>query len=201
MSAGKIQWSYAAATMPGETESGDCHWAHAVADGMLFAAIDGLGHGGDAAYAARIAVAALERHADQSLVTLVKQCHESLLNTRGAALSVAHIDTRTARLTWIGVGNVEGILIRSDADAPRERLLLRSGVVGYQLPFLQHDVLPLYRGDTLILTTDGVLNNFERELHFNAPLKEIAERILATANKGTDDALVLVVRYEDRESP
>jgi len=37
-------------------------------------------------------------------------------------------------------------------------------------------------------------------VHIDAPLQVIAERILKTANKGIDDALVLVVRCKGSEA-
>ena len=61
-------------------------------------------------------------------------------------------------MTWLGVGNVEGVLIRADTRATpaAESVLLRGGVVGYQLPALQASVVPVSRGDLLILATDGI---------------------------------------------
>jgi len=195
MNRNKIQWSSASATMPGQTTCGDHCLARELSRGMLFAVIDGLGHGPEAAIAAHAAVETLQHCAYEPPVVLIKRCHEAMLSTRGAAMSIASISTATNTLAWMGVGNVEGLLVRSDPDLPSEKLLLRSGVVGYQLPFLQDDVIALNDGDLLILTTDGVDNNFEDHLDVHAPLSAIAERILSTSNKGTDDALVLVARY------
>src|SRR5882757_3787139 len=160
MNCTQLEWNTAAAAMPGQLESGDLFLACAIPDGMLFAAIDGLGHGAEAAVAARAAVEALEQHASEPVITLLKHCHDALLTTRGAAVSLAALNTRYGTMTWIGVGNVAGVLLRTDNTLPTENLLLRSGVVGYQMPLLQAAVLPINAGDLLIFTTDGLLNDF-----------------------------------------
>jgi negative regulator of sigma-B (phosphoserine phosphatase) len=190
-----LEWSTAAATMPGETESGDRYWAGAVANGMMFAVIDGLGHGRAAAAASDIAIATLERHAGARLIDLLHRCHESLRGTRGVAMSLAVFNTEDAMLTWIGVGNVEGTLLRRDARLPSDKLLLRSGVVGIHLPTLRAGELAVQSGDILTMVTDGVTS--ERPLHvpMDGRIESMADGILAGACKGTDDALVLVARY------
>lgn len=77
----------------------------------------------------------------------------------------------------------------------REYLLLRGGVVGYQLPPLHASTIPVARGDTLILATDGIRSGFAEGLDLGEPPQRIADHILAQHGKSTDDALVLVGRY------
>jgi negative regulator of sigma-B (phosphoserine phosphatase) len=194
MIAAGLEWSSAAATMPGETESGDRCWAGAVANGMMFAVIDGLGHGRAAAAASDIAIATLEQHAGDPLIQLLRSCHESLRGTRGVAMSLAVFNTEDAMLTWIGVGNVEGTLLRRDAG-PCDQLLLRSGVVGIQLPVLQLGAVAVKPGDILTMVTDGVSGQRPLRVSMDGRIESMAHGILASGCKGTDDALVLVARY------
>src|SRR5207247_64215 len=82
------------------------------------------------------------------------------------------------------------------AAAPRRGLLLlRGGVVGLHLPGLAAAILPVARGDVLILATDGVRNNCSIDpfAHGDSP-QQLADRILAGWGTKTDDALVLVAR-------
>src|SRR5437773_929428 len=79
-------------TLPGETESGDLHLVKSVGSGVLAAVVDGLGHGAEAASAARAAVAVLERHAGESPLPLLQRCHRALIGTRGVVLSLAFFD-------------------------------------------------------------------------------------------------------------
>ncbi|MBI4319726.1 MAG: SpoIIE family protein phosphatase [Chloroflexi bacterium] len=217
-----IEWAVAGRPIPGEAESGDLHVVKSVPTGILVGAVDGLGHGSEAAMVARIAVSALEIHAgesfsiapgsdkDQSLISLVKTCHERLRGTRGVALTLAFVSARTPEpsilaeaspwdgtVTWLAVGNVEGVLLRGDPSASpaREYVVLRGGVVGQQLPSLRASIVSVNRGDTLILATDGIGHGFAAGLDLGDPPQEIADRILATHGKTTDDALVVVVRY------
>jgi len=193
--AAAIEWSTAGAAMPGETESGDRYWAGAVANGMMFAVVDGLGHGRPAAAASEIAIATLERHAGDPLVDLMRRCHDSLRGTRGVAMSIAVFNTESAVLTWIGVGNVEGHLLRQGAGLPSDKLLLRNGVVGIHLPILRAGEVAVQSGDILTMATDGVTAEGTLRLSMNGRIESMADGILASACKGTDDALVLVARY------
>jgi negative regulator of sigma-B (phosphoserine phosphatase) len=195
-----LEWSVATAVMPGETESGDRHVFCPLADGVLVAAIDGLGHGAEAAAAARVAAGVLEKHAGDPVTVLVERCHDSLRSTRGVALSLATISARAHLMTWTGVGNVEGVLRRGQPDLNDEKLLLRSGVVGLHLPPLQASVVAIGRDDLLLFTTDGVAQDIARSLPARGTLQAIANGALARGNKGIDDALVLLVRYRGGES-
>jgi len=100
------------------------------------------------------------------------------------------------------VGNVEGRLLRANphADPPQESLLLRGGVVGGDLPVPYASIVPVWPGDTLVFTTDGVRSNFAEGLTVSEPPQRSADRILGQYGKHTDDALVLVARYVGQAS-
>jgi negative regulator of sigma-B (phosphoserine phosphatase) len=159
--------------------------------------VDGLGHGGEAAGAAAVAIAALEQRPQDSVIALVRRCHEQLRNTRGVVMSLASIGLHDATVSWLCVGNVESILLRADAGAKPsyESPVLRTGLVGSRLPPLLATITPVAPGDTLILVTDGIRSSFARNLPSLARPQQIAEHILAHHGKSTDDALVLVARY------
>ena len=100
-------------------------------------------------------------------------------------------------MTSAGVGNIEGLLLRANltANPRRESLLLRAGVVGRQMPTLAATIVPVLRGDTLILATDGIERTFTEAVSMAGSPQAIADRIVATHARGTDDALVIVARY------
>jgi hypothetical protein len=185
-----------------EVESGDLSVARYSGDHALLAAIDGIGHGKNAATTARIAASILESFADNPLISLIQRCHDALRGTRGAVLSLAHIDFQQSTLTWLGVGNVQGVLLRSTIanHLPNETLLLRPGVLGSQLPHLQTATLPLFPGDTFAFATDGIQSDFSNDLFLHESPQRSADRILAKHCKGNDDALIFVVRYVGRTS-
>jgi phosphoserine phosphatase RsbX len=195
---GPIEWAVAEFVRPGQTESGDQYLVMEIADGVVVGVIDGLGHGAEAANASKTAIRSIERHAGEPAIKLMQECHQSLIGLRGAVMSVASINAVEESMTWLGVGNVEGLLLRAHPAAipSRELLLLRGGVVGVHLPALTGAIVPLAPGDTLIFATDGVRSEFldETRAHREAPAV-LADRILGRYGRGTDDALVMVVRY------
>lgn len=192
-----IEWHVEIAACPGEAASGDQYLVREFPQGVLVGVLDGLGHGEEASRAARAAIEVLERNPQDSLISLVEQCHTALRLTRGAVLSLACLRIPESTLTWIGVGNVQGVLVRRDADrAPRqESLSARSGVVGSHLPQLRASIVPVLSGDLLILATDGIQSRFAEYLRLDDGPERIARRIMAECSRTNDDALVLVVRF------
>ena len=182
--------------LPGQGESGDQHLVCCNHTGILIAAIDGIGHGEEAANAAKEAVSILKTGANEPVISLLQRCHERLRATRGVVLSLATIEPEHGMMTWAGVGNVQGALMRAGAKKGtlQEVLLLRGGVVGSQLPALQAAVLPVARGDTLIFVTDGIRGEFAECLSALESPQSAADRILKRHCRGNDDALVMVVR-------
>ena len=191
-----IEYGVAKFVLPGQSESGDHHLVCCRQGGILIGAIDGIGHGEEAGVAAKAAVCLLKASVDEPVISLVQKCHENLRMTRGIVLSLASIDPLHGMMTWIGVGNVQGALMRTGASKGivEQELLLRAGVVGSQLPSLQAAVLPIAKGDTLIFATDGVRSEFVKSLSALEAPQRAADRILEQYCRGSDDALVLVAR-------
>jgi len=180
-----------------EAVSGDVHLVQLFPNGVLVAVVDGVGHGSPAAAVSAKAVTVLSVYPHESVIALLMQCHRSLEGTRGAVISLVSFNAIEGTITWAGVGNVAGLLLRADPRTfPKsESLLPRAGIVGYGQPMLRSSVVPISQGDTLILATDGIRSGFGEGLALNDSPKKIADHILANHGKETDDALVLVVRY------
>jgi phosphoserine phosphatase RsbX len=193
----RLELGIAERALPGELRSGDRAVLAAYDGGALVAAIDGLGHGADAADAAAIAAGVLAEQPDDEPVHLIAACHRALARTRGAVMTLAWYDLRAGRLSWTGVGNVEGRLVRAGAArrTPTEGALTRGGVVGYNLPAVRVTGTDLRDGDVIVLATDGIDSGFARAIAAGGSAQEIADRILAAHGKPSDDALVVVVRY------
>ena len=192
-----LDWATASRALRPRAQSGDQFVVTPVPSGVLLAVVDGLGHGAEAEVAAEAAVDILRERAHESVISLLDRCHRRLRATRGAVLSLAVFNAAESTMTWLGVGNVEGVLLRADPRIrpPRESLILRPGVVGVQLPPLQTTTLSVSLGDTLIFATDGVRSDFMTGALGDDPPQKAADRILFQHGKGTDDALVLVARY------
>ena len=191
-----IELGVASLALNDQTESGDLHVARLHSDGILLAVIDGIGHGQSAAVAAKAAAAILERLPEEPLVSLAEHCHDELRTTRGVVISIASINFRRCVLTWLGIGNVQGVILRgpSGKALANDILMLRAGVVGAQLPILQTTTVPFCPGDTLIFATDGIRSDFLEDLSLHGSSQKCADTILSRHSKSNDDALVLVAR-------
>jgi negative regulator of sigma-B (phosphoserine phosphatase) len=183
--------------LAGEWRSGDRAVLVAYEGGALVAAIDGLGHGTEAADAADAAAAVLAEHPDAEPRQLIDACHAALARTRGAVMTLAWFDLVDESLSWTGVGNVEGRLVHANAGprTPTEGALTKGGVVGYNLPSIRVTGTGLEDGDVMVLATDGIDSGFARAISAGGAAQEIADRILGDHGKDSDDALVVVVRY------
>jgi negative regulator of sigma-B (phosphoserine phosphatase) len=195
-----IEWAVASRPKPGEIKSGDRHVVVPFNGGVMIAAIDALGHGEEAAESAMIAETALRDSPEESVITQAKYCHEAirkLRGLRGVVMSIAKVDFRTGVVSWLSIGNVEGVLLQpagANGTVPsRMRLLTRGGVVGSNLPELRAELLDVSSGGLLIFATDGIDGAFADTMEFDhRSAQDIADHLLDKHAKPSDDALALV---------
>lgn len=191
-----LDWGLATRALGGEQESGDLHVVVHLPIGALFAVVDGLGHGPEAARASRQAAAAIESNATEAPDEILRRCHEELKETRGAVATVARVSERDETVSWLGVGNVEGVLFPANAtERAQEYAPVRGGIIGSQLPQLRPSAVSLHPGDVIVLASDGVRPGFGRPARMQHAAQAIAEQILREHGNPEDDALVLVARY------
>lgn len=184
----------------GETASGDLAVTRGLRGGMLFAVIDGLGHGVEAEAAARRAEQVLLDAESGDLAGLMQACHARLQGTRGAVMSIAYFEPARETLHWLGIGNVEGVLFHRDPrPAAREYLLRQAGVVGGHLPRLHVAESVARPGDLLLLATDGIQAGFVDAVAIDQPVARMSARILDRYGDGRDDALILAVRLGNEQ--
>ncbi|GAB3541736.1 PP2C family serine/threonine-protein phosphatase [Noviherbaspirillum agri] len=191
-----LQYWVAGRPYPGEQECGDQYLVEGFAGGALVAAIDGLGHGERAAEAARHTVEILAAHASEPVVTLMQLCHDKLRKMRGVVMTLASFSEADSTLTWLGVGNVECMLVRAGAQESKPASpLLRGGIVGDRLPPLLPATLPVQKGDLLLLATDGIASAFLRDLRYSNEPQRLVNHLFSQYARDTDDALILGVQW------
>jgi len=193
----KIETAFANLPLSGQTESGDLCLIKRVGKGTLLAVVDGLGHGQEAATAAHAAVGALDRYSREPLIDLVRRSREALVGLRGVVLGLAYLDPQAATMSWLGLGNIGGYLLRADLGNRPSRVTLvpNAGFIGGEPANPTTRSVPLALGDTIILFSDGVKDAFAESLILSNSPQEIADFIITRHVKGNDDALVLVARY------
>ena len=190
-----LDFGVAGAALEGEDRSGDLAVFTPTTSGGLACLIDGLGHGAAAADAAEAAAEVIRDFAEAPPQELLDRCHEALKETRGVVMTLAWFDVGASRLLWTGVGNVDARLWHPSEGGRHDVALVFGGVVGYQVPRVRPATLSLAPGDLLVMVTDGIDPGFAAALDGGGPAQTVAERVFASHGKGTDDALVVVVRY------
>jgi anti-sigma regulatory factor (Ser/Thr protein kinase) len=183
--------------LAGETESGDA-WAvarqrHEIA--LLM--VDGLGHGPEAAKAAKAAIDAMTLQPSLRPAEQVEVCHAALRSTRGAALAVALLDPAARQLRFSGVGNIGACIVDG---GPRRQLVSHNGIVGHNMRKVQEFTLPCEPGALVILASDGITTQWDLDQHPGLVACDpaiIAAVLLRDYARGRDDASVLVQRVPE----
>jgi phosphoserine phosphatase RsbX len=190
-----VEWAAAGMPIPGETSSGDGHLVVRRPSRTLIAVMDGLGHGPEAHEAATAAAAAIAEVPDAPLRSLFEHCDEALRRTRGVVMTIASI-AEDGQMEWMGVGNVEAVVVRSTLAGRHEGVVAHGGIVGDRLPSLYQGSTGLDAGDLLIMATDGIQSDFVSSVDPTLSPQIMAARILESYSRGYDDALVVVARYD-----
>jgi phosphoserine phosphatase RsbX len=189
-----IDWAAAWRPLPGEPASGDAFAVVETEGSTLVAAIDGLGHGPEAAAAAETAREAIRECPGYPLPDLFELLHERLKRSRGVVVTLVRVWPGRDELEWAAVGNVEARVLPADLGEPAHAVLSRGGVVGHQMPAIAPGRVAAARGALLVLATDGVDPGFADALDRTRPPAEIARMLLENHGRDSDDALVLVAR-------
>lgn len=194
-----LQYWVAERPLPGQSASGDQHLVCVLDGGVLVAVIDGIGHGPAAHLAATTATRVLSQHAHEPLPRLLQHCHEALRKTRGAVITLASFRASDNTMTWVGIGNVDAILVRAHrpGEVPHRPVAIipRGGIVGDRLPRFIPAMLPIGEGDLLFLATDGICSSFVRDVHEDLPPDQLVEQLFLRHARDTDDALLLGAQW------
>lgn len=184
-----MRWARAGRPKPGETISGDETLIHRVGNGVLIAVVDGLGHGPEAAKAARLACEFLRENAAPDLDDLIRRCGRAIGHTRGAAATLVWIEGDNLR--HVGVGNVEV------ASSARHgiRPFSTPGVVGRALRKTLATEHRVSAGDLIVLFTDGISARFDLAAMRQLDPEAIAAQLLSNHAKPHDDATCVVVTF------
>jgi phosphoserine phosphatase RsbX len=193
-----IEFGQAQRALPGQAESGDRCVVKLLERRVLLGVIDGLGHGSEAARTAAAAAEVLDSFAGEPVDSLITRCHDRLLATRGAAMTLVGIDHGLGLLQWVGAGNVAAVLVREEpfGQPKRHELFVRGGLVGASLPVTDVSTMPIAGGDVLALATDGLHPDFVDRINTRDPPQQQADRLLAEFHTRHDDGMIVVARLQ-----
>ncbi len=183
------------APKPGEEVSGD-DWGMVGVNGHRTVLVaDGLGHGPEAARAARAAVEILYKYSDLTPAELVEAAHAGLRHTRGAAVAAAVLDKERRTISFAGVGNIDA---RVCAAGERARhMVSANGTAGAEARTIREFTYPWPEDAIAVLHSDGIGTHWDISKYPQLAQRDpslIAGVIFRDFCRRTDDATVLVLR-------
>lgn len=180
--------------MSGEEVAGDGWLLRASGDCRTIMVIDGLGHGPNAARAARAATEAFAKHDALAPGALMQICHAALASTRGAAGAAARVDAAKRQGTFAGIGN---IACRIESTGQRRQLVSHSGTLGHVMRRVQEFQFEFPAGALLILHSDGLATHWTSADYPGLMARHaglIAGVIYRDHERGRDDVTVVVLK-------
>jgi anti-sigma regulatory factor (Ser/Thr protein kinase) len=184
----------------GETVCGDQWTLESDGHRATVLVADGLGHGLEAAKAARAATQVLAQNPLAPPEALIAACHEALTTTRGAAVSVARLDPGAGSGTTAGVGNISG---RVHVGAVTRNLVSHNGTVGHNVRRIQEFAFPFPADAVLVLHSDGLVTRWNLGDYPGLASKHaglIAGVLYRDHDRGRDDVTVVVVRSKEPQT-
>jgi anti-sigma regulatory factor (Ser/Thr protein kinase) len=196
LDASRLELGVRQAAKRGEFECGDAWACTRAGRWHRLCVVDGLGHGPLAASAARDAVAAFSaaRESD-SPADIIDRCHQALRSTRGAVMAVAAMDLDAGLLSFAGVGNINAVVYSAEGGA--SHLLSTEGIVGYQIRSVRGTQRAWSRGDTIVISSDGLSSRWNMTRYPDLLLRHpvvTASVLFRDFARDTDDATVVVAR-------
>jgi len=179
---------------PGETVSGDAWSSHEDAAGVTLFVVDGLGHGTEAAVAAKAAVGQFDTSRHDPPAEILAAVHRAMRHTRGGAVAVARVEWDSATVTYAGLGNIVGVLI--GAGGGERRMVSQNGTAGHIARRIQSFEYPCSDG-VLIMHSDGVATSWRLDAYpglIKAHPMLVAGVLYRDYNRERDDATVVVAR-------
>lgn len=180
--------------MAGEEVCGDGWAVVEQRERLTLLVVDGLGHGPVAAQAAREAERVFRSSPPADPAELIGRLHGALRTSRGAAAAIAAIDGEAGEVRFVGVGNIAG-MVRANGD--RRQTVSHNGTVGGEMRKVQEFRYPWGSSALLLMHSDGINTSWQLENYpglTNAHPSVIAAVLYRDANRGRDDATVVVVR-------
>jgi anti-sigma regulatory factor (Ser/Thr protein kinase) len=190
----KLETGAASRSKPGESLNGDTYLVTHLGTNLSVAAvIDGLGHGGEANLASQLAREQIILKSELPVNTLMKHIHHSLQGTRGTTIGLIRIDTENNRLSFSGIGNIEGFIFSPDG---KRTLMSYGGIMGHNMRTPRVFDFDFKPGDTICMYSDGITSRWKiDDIDWTEHPQRNAEYLLNQFSRPNDDATILIIRY------
>ena len=180
--------------MRGEAVCGDGWGSRATHDRSLFMVVDGLGHGTFASDAAREAERVLAGSDATSVASILRDCHDALKKTRGAAAAIAGISREKGTLTYAGIGNISASVIDGES---RRGIANHNGTLGHQMYKIQEFTVPWSEQSILVMHSDGLGSKWDLNHYPGLATKHpsiIAAMLYRDFCRERDDVTVMIAK-------
>lgn len=163
----------------------------------IFAIIDGLGHGVNAATASQEALYLFRKNYTRRPSDIIRIFHEELKHTVGCAAGVTEISISQGIINYCGVGNTSGVLITQENA---RSFTSHSGIIGYRVSKVVEYEYPLPGNKppwVLLLHTDGLSSNWKLEDYPGLLMKHpsiIAGVLYRDHGRKNDDVTIVVAK-------
>jgi hypothetical protein len=147
-----------------------------------------------AADASREAVSVFQGSEWYGATDAVEQVHAALRGTRGAAVSIAHIDPEHGVVNFAGLGNVAGQLIRPGST---QSMISYNGTAGHSASKIGQFQYPWDGKTTLVMHTDGLQSQWSLDQYPGVLLRHpgiLTGLMYRDFSRGRDDVGVVAVR-------
>ncbi|HEX8475902.1 MAG TPA: ATP-binding protein [Pyrinomonadaceae bacterium] len=179
---------------PREEVNGDAYFIKEHGAQVMFAVVDGLGHGRGAHAASAVALDSLEQWAGEPLEEVFWATHGVLRATRGAVMGACVVDRKAEAFYYAGIGNVETRVF----NAPESiRPIPNNGTLGMRLANVRVWKHRWADGATIVIASDGLSARWDINAYPGLLQKSpqmLAGILVRDYARETDDATVLVAR-------
>lgn len=190
----KMEISGLAVPVQGEHACGDQVAWEQVPERTIIIAVDGLGHGIEAADAADEAVRIFHAHAKDSPAAILSRIHDALKKTRGAAAAIAELRPLAGLLTYAGVGNISGVVV---SNTMGKSLVSHNGTLGHMVTRIQEFKVDWPREGVLVMHSDGLQTRWDLSKYPGLTARSpsvIAGVLFRDFRRQRDDASVVVAK-------
>jgi anti-sigma regulatory factor (Ser/Thr protein kinase) len=180
--------------LAGEEICGDGWCVEQRADSAVLAIADGLGHGPDAAQAARATLSALSEGGSVEPAMLLEMANERARPTRGAAMAITTLEFASQVMRYVSAGN---IACSVHSDGKRKSLLSMNGIVGHRMQKIREISETLPANGVVIMHSDGIGTQWDLQNYPGLATRHpalIAAVLYRDFVRRSDDATVVVVR-------
>jgi anti-sigma regulatory factor (Ser/Thr protein kinase) len=156
--------------------------------------VDGLGHGPDAAAAARVAIEAVEKNAHRAAPDIMDAVHNAMRPTRGGAGAVALLQPEREICVYCGIGNIAASI--RDGGTSRS-MVSHNGTLGHQVRKVQEFQYPFPKGSLLVMHSDGIATHWDLAAYPGIETRHpafVSAALFRDHSRGRDDLTVLALR-------